>query len=288
MRITLCTLTAIALLLTNVSIAQDKNSDTKEEKHGQRSISISNRGISIITTSDTTAEGLKAAKMKLDKEEKAGKFKTTFMMFDFGVNLLNDNTNYTDPSVVNYLNVPAGMRNENLFDLRNGKSININFYPLMVKFLAVKTKNQRLYVSTGIGFQVYNFRYENNISYKKNPNSIILDSVSFNKNKLAVNYLNMPLMLTSKTRLHKGTWLIYGAGITGGYRLSSWNKQKSNERGKIKTKGSFDLSDFNSCLTAEFGIEGILRVYASYQLTNMYENGIDQRPISFGLRFGGI
>lgn len=288
MRITICALTAAALLLTNVSFAQHDSEDSEEKKHGQRSITISNKGISIVTTNDTTGEGLKAGKMAIEKAEKAGKFKTTFMMFDLGVNLLNDNTDYTQPSVVNYLNVPAANRNENLFDLRNGKSINVNIYPVMVKLLAVKTKNQRLYISTGLGFQVYNFRYENNISYRKNPNSIVMDTVAFNKNKLAVNYLNMPLMLTGKTRLHKGTWLVYGGGITGGYRLSSWNKQRSDARGKVKTKGSFDLADFNSCLTAEFGIEGILRFYASYQLTSMYDNGIDQRPICFGLRFGGI
>jgi hypothetical protein len=158
----------------------------------------------------------------------------------------------------------------------------------MVKLPLIKTKNQRLYVSTGIGLQVYNFRYENPLTYTKNPNSIIMDSISFKKDKLAVNYANIPLMFTAKTRLHKDSWLVYGAGVTAGYRLSSWNKQVSSQRGKIKTHGNFDLEDFNTCVTAEFGVEGIIRFYGSYQLTSMYQNNIDQRPISVGIRIGGI
>ncbi|WP_345085164.1 hypothetical protein [Nemorincola caseinilytica] len=283
MKHTFCTLAIAAGLLFAQNVnAQEAEATTPKKKH---TLTISNKGIHVDEAADSTK--LHAGKVK-EKEEKAGKFRTSFSMLDVGVNMLNDNTVYTDPSVVNYLNVPAGKRNAELFDLKPSKSINVNIYPLMVKFLAVKTKNQRIYLSTGIGFQVYNFRFEEDLSYTKNPNSIIMDTIKFSKNKLAVNYLNVPLMLTGKTRLHKKTWLTYGAGITAGYRLSSWNKQISGERGKKKLHGNFDLEDYNACLTAEFGIDGILRFYGSYQLTPMYNNGIDQRPICVGIRFSGI
>ncbi len=95
-------------------------------------------------------------------------------------------------------------------------------------------------------------------------------------------------MLTGKTRLHKSTWLVYGAGVSVGYRLSAWNKQVSDERGKVKTRGNFDLMDYNTCLTAEFGVEGVIRFFASYQLTSLYDNGIDQKPICVGVRLSGI
>jgi len=284
MKRTLCATAAIAgLLYANTMMAQDNTEETKKKK--SHSIHISNNGISM-ETSDTNTKA-KAGKVEKKDSEKAGKFKTSFAMFDIGVNMLNDNTNYTDPSVVNYLNVPANRRNESLFDLRPSKSINVNITPIGVKFLAVKTKNQRLYLSTGLGLQIYNFRFEENISYRKSPNSITIDTVDFSKNKLAVSYVNIPLMLTGKTRMHKNTWLVYGAGVTAGYRMTTVNKQISDERGKIKTRGNFDLADFNTCLTAEFGVEGVLRFFASYQLTSLYENGINQRPICVGLRFGG-
>jgi hypothetical protein len=285
---TLCATAAIAgLFFANSLMAQESSSEETKKNKKSHMLSISNKGIRMETTDSTTKS--KAGKLeKKEDDEKAGKFKATFSMIDLGVNMLNDNTIYTDPTVTSYLAVPASRRNESLFDLRPSKSININIYPIGVKFLALKTKNQRLYVSTGLGLQIYNFRYEENLSYVKNPNRVIIDTIQFEKNKLAINYVNIPLMLTGKTRLHKGTWLVYGAGVTAGYRMSSWNKQISDERGKVKTRGNFDLKDYNTCVTAEFGVEGVVRFFASYQLTSIYDNGIDQKPISVGLRFGGI
>jgi hypothetical protein len=282
-RIFIATATLTALLFTNTLFAQN-STDTTAKKKKSMSLSISNKGISFEESADTTNSKKSG---KTDKE-KTGKLHLTFAMFDLGFNMLNDATTYTDPTLASYLNVPAADRNANLFDLKNGKSMNVNIYPLMVKLPIVKTKNQRLYISTGLGLQVYNFRFDNQISYTKSPAGVIMDTISFKKNKLAVNYLSVPLMLTSKTRLHKDTWLVYGAGVQAGYRLSSWNKQVSDERGKIKTHGNFDLQDFNTCVTVEFGIEGVLRFYGSYQLTSLYQNNIDQRPISVGIRFGGI
>lgn len=282
-RIFIATATLTAILFTNTLFAQNSTDSTAKKKKSM-SLSISNKGISLDETNDTA----KSKKPVKTDKEKTGKLRLTFAMMDIGFNMLNDATTYTDPTLASYLRVPAADRNANLFDLKNGKSMNINIYPLMVKLPVIKTKNQRLYVSTGLGLQVYNFRFDNPVSYVKSPAGIVMDTIGFQKNKLAVNYLTVPLMLTSKTRLHKDTWLVYGAGVQAGYRLSSWNKQVSDERGKIKTHGNFDLQDFNTCVTAEFGIEGVLRFYGSYQLTSLYQNNIDQRPISVGIRIGGI
>ena len=217
------------LFTTQMAHAQDAAGETpKKKKH---TITISNEGITVDEAEDTAKAHAGKVKSK-KKEEQAGKFYSKFSMLDLGVNMLNDATVYTDPSVVNYLNVPASKRNENLFDLKPSKSINVNIYPVMVKFLAVKTGG--------------------------------------------------------KTRLYKEKWLTYGVGATAGYRASSWNKQISDERGKQKTHGNFDLTDYNACLTGEFGFDGVLRFYASYQLTPLYTNGIEQHPICIGLRIGGI
>jgi len=77
-------------------------------------------------------------------------------------------------------------------------------------------------------------------------------------------------------------------GITGGYRLSSWTKQISDQKGLQKNHDKFNFSDFNSCITAEFGLDDYFRLYASYQVTPLQENALDQRPFSIGLRFGGL
>ncbi len=286
MKLKICAIAAIAgLLFANTLMAQETPTTETKKKKKKTTISISNNGI-CIDSDDSVAK----AKSKEDSKlgESSSKFKATYAMFDIGVNMLNDNTIYTDPTVVSYLNMPAAQRNKNLFDLKPRSSINVNIHPLMVKFRALKTHNQRIYISTGIGLQIYNFRYENDISYTKNPNGIVMDTIQFDKNKLGVCYINVPLMLTGKTRLHKSTWLVYGAGVSMGYRLSAWNKQVSDERGKVKTRGNFDLMDYNTCLTAEFGVEGVIRFFASYQLTSLYDNGIDQKPICVGVRLSGI
>jgi hypothetical protein len=98
----------------------------------------------------------------------------------------------------------------------------------------------------------------------------------------------MPLNLTAKTRISKKTWLVYGAGVTGGYRISSLTKQRSNERGQQKNHDSFNFNDFNACVTGEIGISGVFRIYATYQVTALHNTALDQHPLCIGLRFGGV
>ena len=150
-------------------------------------------------------------------------------------------------------------------------------------------ENQKINISTGLGFQLYNFRYENPITYTRNPNGVRLDTQSFKKDKLGMDYLNVPLMFTFKTRLHKDRWLVYGVGITAGYNIATWTKQEVGKH-KMKVHDDFGFSNFNSCLTAEIGRASGIRFYGSYQLTNMFASGtgMDQHPISFGIRFFAI
>jgi len=161
-RILFAAATLTALLFTNTIFAQDSTDSTTKKKKTM-SLSISNKGITFEEANDTA----KSKKPVKTDKEKVGKPHLTFAMFDLGFNMLNDATNYSDPTLATYLNVPAADRKADLFDLKNGKSMNVNIYPLMVKLPIVKTKNQRLYLATGLGFQVYNFRFDKDISYTK-------------------------------------------------------------------------------------------------------------------------
>jgi len=287
---TFCAIAIIAgLLFANTLLAQENSTvdtTTAMKKKKGHTLTISNKGIRLETTD--SAKKTQSGKVKTEDKEKQGRFSSEVALMDLGINLIRDNTNYTDPSVKSYLNVPAAMQNKSLFDLRAAKSIDVNIYPWMLKYCALKTHGQKIYISTGIGFQLYNFRYDEPITYIKNPAGIILDTISFKKDKLALDYLNVPLMFTFKTRLGKSQWLVYGAGITEGYLIGSLNKEVSDERGKVKYRGSFGLADFNTCINAEIGIEGVIRFFASYQLTSLYSNGLDQHPIAFGFRLSGI
>jgi len=285
MKITFCAIAATACLLSaNTVFAQTDSTKTKHKKH-TLTITFPN-GIQINNAGDSSSKSFTdSLKDKSDKDDK--KFKTNMTMLDLGINILQDKTNYQDPAVKNYLHVPAGQQNASLFDLRQGKSINVNIYPFMFRYRLLKTGGQRIYLTTGLGLQLYNFRYEQPLTYTRS-HFVDLANTNFHKDKVALDYLNIPLMLTFKTKLYSDNWLVYGGGITGGYRIASWTKQESGMYGKVKVHDAFDFADFNSCVTAEIGIDDMFRFYGSYQLTNLYSNALNQHPVSFGIRFSGI
>lgn len=284
MKNTFCAIVAIAGLLFAQTISAQETAEKKPHGKKKHVLTLTTGGLkvySVDSTKKTTSES------NVDEHEKR-KFFTSIGPVDLGLNLLADNTNYSDPSVKNFLHVPANAQNKSLFDLRTGKSVNVNVYPFMLSYRAVKTHNQRIYISSGLGLQLYNFRYEAPLTYTKNPSGVILDTISFKKDKLALDYLNVPLMFTFKTRISKKDWLVYGVGITEGYLISSWTKQESGQRGKVKMHDAFGLASTNTCVSAEIGLDDMFRFYFTYQLTSLYTNGLDQHPFSFGIRFSGI
>ncbi len=261
-----------ALLITTAATAQENKDSTKAKK--KHSITIGSEGISI--DNKNISDSI--------KEEKA--FSVEIGVIDLGINGIKDNSIYgaaTQP-VLRY-----AYNSDETFAMRNGKSWNVNIWPVLTKFRLMKTKTQKIYFYTGVGLQVYNFRYSNNVSFDDSA-GFYLDKVKFTKNKLCVTYLSVPLGFTLKTKLAEKAWLVYGASVTGGYRISSYMKQVSAERGKDKIHNDFYLRDFNSCVTAEIGIDGYFRLFGSYQLTALHEDasGLDQHPFTIGLRIGGI
>ena len=250
--------------------------------------------------------------------EKSGKHDTSYRRFevqigmlDLGINSLIDNTDYSLPfsqpgSPSAFLNVDPAHVNKDLFSIRQSKSINVNIYPIMFKANLLRSNKQRLMLVTGLGMQIYNFRFTKPVSYRSDPTPYVtLDTISFSKNKLAINYLTVPLMLNGKTKIAstphstkegdassstygKGYWLTYGVGISGGYLLSSWTKQISDQRGKDKDHDPFNFTRTNLCINGEIGLDGYVRLYASYQITKLHDSYLDQHPFCIGLRFLGL
>ena len=273
MKLIYCILAATMLLST--AQAQDKT-DTTTHKKNRKSISLGSAGIKVgeVDTAQNPVEKV---------------FDIEVGVVDVGVNTLMDKTVYTNAATRAFLNVPQDQKNANLFSLQNAKSINVNVWPVLVKLRLAKTEHQKVYLYSGIGLQMYNFRFTKNISYlNTNKPEVYMDSLTFSKNKLGFTYLAVPLGFTLKTKLAPKAWLVYGAGITGGYRISSWTKQISDQRGKQKNHDSFNFNDFNSCVTGEIGVDGYLRLYVSYQLTSLQKTALDQHPLCIGIRIGGV
>jgi len=149
----------------------------------------------------------------------------------------------------------------------------------------------------GLGVELNNYRYKSAINYNEgglvpytantqtNAPFIFRDSISFSKNKLAADYATIPVMLNFRSNPNghkKGVSL--SLGVSGGYLYSQRNKQKSNERGKLKNKGDYNLERFKFSYVAELGV-GPVMLYGSYSPRSMYEKSLDIRPYNVGFRF---
>lgn len=225
--------------------------------------------------------------------KKKSRITTNFGIVDVGFANYSDKTNYTTATSDNYLinrsgSLPLGKDD---FKLRTGKSINVNIWFFMQELYLVK-KNVSL--KYGLGLELNNYRYKSNISYRENgldPNGVFTnkafifrDSVSFTKNKLAADYLTIPLMLNFQTnRKADKRGFNIGFGVSAGYLYSQRNKQRSDSRGKEKNKGDYDLEKFKLSYVGEVGF-GPVKLYASYVPKSIYEHSMDVRPYNFGLR----
>ena len=232
-------------------------------------------------------------KQKERQAKKQSNVSTNWWVFDLGFSNYVDNTSYGTAGsyLVNRPGYPALDKND--FKLRAGKSVNVNVWIVMQRLNVVKHYVNLKY---GIGLELNNYRYKSSISYKEggpvpytatqtNAPFIFRDSISFSKNKLAADYVTVPLMLNfTSNPWRKDKGISFSAGVSAGYLYSQRNKQKSSERGKDRNKGDYDLQRFKLSYIAELGL-GPVRLYGSYSPKSIYENGLDMKPYTIGFRF---
>jgi hypothetical protein len=225
---------------------------------------------------------------------KNSKVSTNWGVLDLGFANYDDQTNYAGAGsyLVNKPGSPALGAGD--FKLRTGKSINVNFWFFMQRLSLAKNYVNLKY---GLGIELNNYRYKSAISYRENgeiPYSggmqtssafVFRDSISFSKNKLAADYLTVPFMLNFNTNPYSSNkGLNISLGVSGGYLYSQRNKQVSDQRGKEKNKGEYDLEKFKFSYVAELGL-GPVKLYGSYSPKSIYENSLDIRPYNVGFRF---
>lgn len=210
---------------------------------------------------------------------------TNWWIFDLGVNNFRDETNYASPEAQSFLANPNGTPlSKNDFALRSGKSVNVNIWFFMQKLNLIKHAVNLKY---GLGLELYNFRYRRNISYRDGLPSpyVIRDSLSFSKNKLAADYITIPVMLNFNTSPRSGRrGLSMSVGMSAGYLYGARNKQISEEQGKRKGRNEFNLERWKLAYVAELGL-GPVRLYGSYAITPLHETALRQYPYAAGIRF---
>jgi hypothetical protein len=219
--------------------------------------------------------------IKKRKNYKPSNISTNWWIVDLGFANVNDQTNYaaiTGPT--GYF--PGGSKN--LMSLRNGKSVNVNVWFFMQRVNLIEHVVNLKY---GLGLELNNYRFENNIRFQYEPTDFInrdAQVTKFEKNKLAADYITMPVMLNFNFTPKKKKSYGLSAGISAGYLYTSRQKLVSDERGKEKIKNDFNLEPWKLSAIGELNL-GVIRLYGSYALNNMFRSGLDQTPYNIGIRF---
>lgn len=212
---------------------------------------------------------------------------TNWWIFDLGFANIRDNTNYASAQSGPYFKTlrPAdGPVNQNSYRLITGKTSNVNIWFFMQK---LNISKHVLNLKYGLGYEMYNIRYDTRISYRKDPQPFVHnDSISFSKNKLFAGYLTVPMMINFNPTPDNRKGFSLSAGMSAGYLLESRNKQVSGERGKQKVNGNFEMEPWRLAAIAELGI-GPVRLYGSYSLNRLQKDitRVEQYPYAVGIRF---
>ncbi len=283
-------MTRIFMLMAAIMVAGDGIAQTDSTTQQADTIKVGK--FIIIKKSKTGSptprnEESTTVEIKRRPAQKPGNISTNWWIFDLGFANLRDETNYGSAEANSYLRTlrpgqPAFTKDD--LKLRAGKTSNVNIWIFMQRLNLTKGV---LNLKYGLGLEMYNFRYENNISYNKNPAYIFRDSVDFSKNKLYAGYLTVPFMVNLNTHPGQKKGLSLSAGVSAGYLVGSRNKQISKERGKTKTRGDFDLEQFRLAYIGELGL-GPVRLFGSYSMNPLHEKGLNQYPYSVGIRFSNF
>ncbi|MCW3112647.1 MAG: hypothetical protein JWR18_1043 [Segetibacter sp.] len=273
-----------ALLVAGASFAQTDSSKPNSDTTVNRVDTIKAGNFIIIKKRRDNAGSGTSTDVTIERKPwKPTKVSTNWWIVDLGFANVNDKTNYAGTEAQNFLRSvgPGGKPGKDDLKLRANKSSNVNIWVIMQR---VNLAKGYLNLKYGLGLEMFNFRYENSIRYNKNPNYIYKDSIAFSKNKLYAGYATVPLMLNINTSPGRKKGLSLSAGVSAGYLIGSHTKEVSSQRGKEKTKGDLGLEKFRLAYVGELGI-GPIRLFGSYSLTKLHENGLEQYPYSLGIRF---
>ncbi len=235
---------------------------------------------------DTAVSTNKEYKIKNRRGDKPSNLSTNWWIFDIGFSNYSDKTAYGSAAAQAY----APGSNSAWFDLKDGKSRNMNIWFFMQKLNVAK---HVLNLKYGLGLELNNYHYKQPIRYNANPVAVVnpprvsYDSTvgrTYKKNKLAADYLTVPMMVNFNFTPNRNKGFGLSAGISVGYLYSARNKTVTSDEGKKKAKDDFELEKWKLAYVAELSL-GQVRFYGSYAMKSMYERGLDITPYNFGFRF---
>ena len=175
---------------------------------------------------------------------------------------------------------------KDFMSLNQGKSIevNLNFYELNIGLY-------KSYVGlvSGMGVSFNNYRFENPYTLTKGVNMtepvpLIYDDLS--KTKLAVSYLNVPLLFEMQIPVNNNEGRLFvNAGLVGGVKIGSHTKVKHGDT-KDKIRNGFNMNSFQYDAAVRLGYKDV-SLFATYSFTPLFQTGKgpDLTPFTIGISF---
>lgn len=269
-------LVCVAACLFTTGMAQ---TDTTGKKETNDTIRIG--GMIIIKKAGTNEReiitGDRTVKIPSRKKENEN-ITTNWWIIDLGYSGFNDKTNYASAEA----QVFAPGSTEDWFDLRGGKSRNVNVWFFMQRLNMIKHVVNLKY---GLGLELNNYFFDDErIRFQKNPTLITMDNglKDAKKNKLAADYVTVPMMLNFNFTPNKKNGFGFSGGVSGGYLYAARQKTKIGDD-KDKVRNDFDLKRWKLSYIGEINL-GPVKLYGSYAFETMWDKGLDQTPYNVGFR----
>jgi hypothetical protein len=278
------------LILTMVCAAMSSFAQTDSTQTEGKTDTVRIGGMVIIKKGHPNDEKRVTVTVGNRRNENHSDISTSSFVFDLGFSNWTDKTNYTAATASN----DAVGVSENDMKLKTGKSINVNLWFVIQRLSLIKNY---LNLKYGFGLELNNYRFKSNVSFSEggtNPHNplqtidhpfVFKDSINFKKDKLAADYLTVPIMLNLVSNPHQsGKGISLSGGVSVGYLYISRNKQRSSELGKEKNRGDYDLERWKFSYIGELGL-GPVHLYGSYSPKSIFSNDLNFRPYTIGLRF---
>ena len=269
-------LVCVAACLFTTGMAQ---TDTTGKKENNDTIRIG--GMIIVKKAGTNEReiitGDRTVKIPSRKRENEN-ITTNWWIIDSGYSGFEDKTNYASAAAQAF----APGSTEDWFDLRGGKSRNVNVWFFMQRLNMIKHVVNLKY---GLGLELNNYFFDDErIRFQKNPTLITMDNglKDARKNKLAADYLTVPMMLNFNFTPNKKNGFGFSGGVSAGYLYSARQKTKM-DGDKDKVRNDFDLKRWKLSYIGEINL-GPVKLYGSYAFETMWDKGLDQTPYNVGFR----
>jgi hypothetical protein len=217
--------------------------------------------------------------------KKPKKSRSHWAGIDLGFNgFFTDGTSTSFPDRYDFLDLQAG----------RSLSVGVNIWSFDIKLY-----RRYIMLTTGIGLTLNNYRFTSDKTLLADTNRIAAgfdytetgDQISYNKNKLAVNYITAPLLIQINTNSKLKKSFHIAAGMLFSYKYNSHLKLVYDEKGdkqKTKRQDEFNIEPFRYDATVRLGYRNYT-IFASYAISELFKDkrGPTAHPFTAGIQLAG-